>query len=334
MKSKISDNECHNVDTNNQNDKILESAPSELMHTTTNINKNNKKNSINKINNNNNYNHKNISKNYSEKINSDNINNSMTSNINSNSGNENNNKNNSNNNKGNCNNSNGSNSNSNNNDNSSSKENNINSSNINSKINTNNINNNSKENNINSNGGDNSNTNKQKQTRKTAFIIRDSMVKKIDGYLLTSSVNHKYIVKVRPFLSAKTIDMLDYIKPTKRDFNPDVYLLHVGTNDLSSSKSPEQISMDILNLANSLKLDNNTVIVSGIVPRDDENKKKADEVNIILEELCNANNVGMISHRNINPKRHLNRSRLHLNDAGVSLFVRNFRDFLNNFDRT
>ena len=42
----------------------------------------------------------------------------------------------------------------------------------------------------------------------------------------------------------------------------------------------------------------------------------------------------MISHRNINPKRHLNRSRLHLNDAGVSLFVRNFRDFINNFDKT
>ena len=70
MKSKISDSECHNVDTNNQNDKIPESAPSELRHTTTNINKNNKKNSINKINNNNNYNHKNINKNdISEKIN-------------------------------------------------------------------------------------------------------------------------------------------------------------------------------------------------------------------------------------------------------------------------
>ena len=39
--------------------------------------------------------------------------------------------------------------------------------------------------------------------------------------------------------------------------------------------------------------------------------KKADEVKIILEELCNANNLGMISHRNNNPKRHLNRSRLH-----------------------
>ena len=173
-------------------------------------------------------------------------------------------------------------------------------SNINSKINIKNINNNSKENNISSNGGDNRTNSKQKQasnnsisnnnnnssskenninssningeTRKTAFIIGDSMVKKIDGYLLTSSINHRYIVKVRPFLSAKTIDMVDYIKPTQRDFNPDVYLLHVGTNDLSSNKSPEQISLDILNLANSLKLDNNTVIVSGIVPRDDENK--------------------------------------------------------------
>ena len=61
------------------------------------------------------------------------------------------------------------------------------------------------------------------------------------------------------------------LKPTQRDFNPDVYLIHVGTNDLSSNKSPEQIPLDILNLANSLKLDNNTVIVSTIVLRDDEN---------------------------------------------------------------
>ena len=181
------------------------------------------------------------------------------------------NKNNSNNNKGNYINSNEGNSNSNSNNNSSSKENNINSSNINSKINIINIKNNSKENNINSNGGHNITTNKQKQTRKTAFIIGNSMVKKIDGYLLTGSVSHKYIVKVRPFLSPKTIDMLDYIKQTQT--YPDVYLLHVGTNDLSSNKSPEHISLDILNLANSLKLDNNTVVISSIVPRDDENKK-------------------------------------------------------------
>ena len=100
------------------------------------------------------------------------------------------------------------------------------------------------------------------------------MVKKINGYLLTSSINHKYIVKVRLFLSGKTTDKVDYIKPTQRDFSLDVYLLHVGTNDLSSNTSPEQISLEILNLANSLKLENNTLIVSSIVPHNDENKKK------------------------------------------------------------
>ena len=97
------------------------------------------------------------------------------------------------------------------------------------------------------------------------------MEKRIDGYLLTSSINHKYIVKVKPFLSVKTIDMVGYLKPTQIDFNPDVYLLQVGTNDLTSNKSPEQISLEILILANSLKLDNNTVIISSIVPRNYEN---------------------------------------------------------------
>lgn len=53
------------------------------------------------------------------------------------------------------------------------------------------------------------------------------MIKKIDCYLLTSSVNHKYIVKVRPFLSVKTVEVFDYIKLTQRDFNPDVYTLYI-----------------------------------------------------------------------------------------------------------
>ena len=72
----MSGNKCHCIDPNKQNDKILESAPSELRHTTTNKN-----------------NHKNISKNETdEKINNDNINNSMTNHVSFNSRNENNNK--------------------------------------------------------------------------------------------------------------------------------------------------------------------------------------------------------------------------------------------------
>ena len=64
------------------------------------------------------------------------------------------------------------------------------------------------------------------------------MVKDVDGYLLTGFINRKFIVKVRPFSSAKTIDMEDYRKATKRDSNSDLYTLHVGTNDLSLDDTP------------------------------------------------------------------------------------------------
>ena len=41
------------------------------------------------------------------------------------------------------------------------------------------------------------------------------MIKKTDGYLLTGSINHKYLVKIRPFLAAKIVDMFNYVKPIK-----------------------------------------------------------------------------------------------------------------------
>ena len=68
------------------------------------------------------------------------------------------------------------------------------------------------------------------------------MVKDVDSYLLTASIDRKFIVKVRPFsfdmedgrlhqTDQTDTDMEDYTKPTKRDFNPDLYILHVATND-------------------------------------------------------------------------------------------------------
>ena len=48
-----------------------------------------------------------------------------------------------------------------------------------------------------------------------AFILGESMVKDVDGYLLKGSINRKFIVKVRPFSSAKTIDLEDYTRTTK-----------------------------------------------------------------------------------------------------------------------
>ena len=68
------------------------------------------------------------------------------------------------------------------------------------------------------------------------------MVNDVDGYLLKGSINRKFIVKVRTFSSVKAIDMEDNTRPTKRDFNPDLYILHIGTNDLLLDDTPEVIS--------------------------------------------------------------------------------------------
>ena len=158
------------------------------------------------------------------------------------------------------------------------------------------------------------------------------MIKKVGGYLFTISLKHQYLVKTRPFSTAKTIDMYDYIKPTQRDFKPEIFVSHVGTNGLSLNKSPKEISEDIVTLAEYMKTESNKIIISSIVCRDDSFKEKVDEVNAHPEEICAEKDIAIITHSNINPNRYLNKSRLYLNDAGISVLVKNFKAFLTNLD--
>ena len=168
-----------------------------------------------------------------------------------------------------------------------------------------------------------------------AFIIGDSMVKYVDGYLLTGSIKRKFIMKVRPFSSARTVDMQVYIKSTKCDFDPSLYLLHVGTNDLLLEDTPEAISKRIIATAESLKKEHDEVAISDIVARGDDLKEKGKTLSNILIEECKRKNIPIINLSNIDillivPQRHLNRSRLHFNSYGRSIFVKNIREFMNN----
>ena len=81
-----------------------------------------------------------------------------------------------------------------------------------------------------------------------------------------------------------------------------------------------------------MKIKNNKIIISSKVCIADSFKEKVDEVNVHLEETCAKKDIAIITHSNINPNRHLNKSRLHVNDTGISMFVRNFKVFLINFD--
>ena len=151
-------------------------------------------------------------------------------------------------------------------------------------------------------------TNPQK-SKTSVFIVGDSMIKKVDGYLLTSSLKHQYLVKTRSFSTAKTIEMHDYIKPIPRHFKPEIFILHFRTNDLPVNKLPKEMSEEIVTLAESMKTENNKIIISSIICRADSFREKVAKVNAHLEETCAEKDIAIITDSNINPKRHLNESR-------------------------
>ena len=112
------------------------------------------------------------------------------------------------------------------------------------------------------------------------------MLKNVDGYLLTGFIYRKFIVKVRPFSSAKTINIEDYTKHIKRDFNPNLCILHVVTNDLSLDEAPEVISSGIMDTVKSLMTEINKMVISNIVARGDKCKEKGEILSKFINEAC------------------------------------------------
>ena len=114
----------------------------------------------------------------------------------------------------------------------------------------------------------------------------------------------------------------DYIKPTLQK-DPDVIILHAGTNDMKP-KDPVTISEDILDLVKQIKSDNNTVVISSILPRNDKYNEKVKIVNRTIKKMCSERNIGYIEHENFNEKYHLNKSKIHPNMKGNTIIARNF----------
>ena len=159
------------------------------------------------------------------------------------------------------------------------------------------------------------------------------MVKKVNSFLLTRNIYHKFLVKVRSFSSAEVNCMNYYVKPTLRDFNPEHIILHVGTNDLNSERTASQIAKSIIDLGQSLKTDTNTITIPLIVPRYDNLNNKASEVNGRLVNMCKERNISYIDHVDaISPEHHLNESHLHLNRYSTIEFAKNFTRYLSELD--
>ena len=94
-----------------------------------------------------------------------------------------------------------------------------------------------------------------------AFILGDSIVKHIQGWEITKKLDDKQKVYVRQFSGSKVSCMKDYVKPPIRENNLD-HILHVGTNDVPSEKTPHVIAQSIVGLAKTVANDNLQVTVS------------------------------------------------------------------------
>ena len=163
------------------------------------------------------------------------------------------------------------------------------------------------------------------------MIISDSKLKK-NRWLPSNKFHQSQIYSENKSLpAAKTEDVKDYIKPTKRDFDPVLYIFHAGTNDVYLDKPDAEITADIMIVVESLKSTHSNVAVSAIVPRADNFKEKAAEANKCLVSKCREKDIPLISHDNIIPKRHLNKSKLHFNNYGNGVIVRNLKEFLNKY---
>ena len=176
----------------------------------------------------------------------------------------------------------------------------------------------------------------RQNSKETVLILGDSMVKILNGLLLTRKLKHKCLIKVRPFSSVKVKCMHDHMKPTVRDFTPDHIILYCGTDDLNFEQTASQIAKSIIELAFLLKSKDNKISISLIAPKNDGLNNKASEVNFICKlhfvHMCAERNIPYIVHTNsIQLENHLNKSKLHFNRYGTIAFANSISKFLSQY---
>ena len=159
-----------------------------------------------------------------------------------------------------------------------------------------------------------------KEEKPTVVIMGDSIPK----YLVGSKMSSRAEVVVRSFLGANISDMTDYIKPSLAT-KPNEIILHVGTNDIHSS-SPKKIAEEIVSLRTKMKKEapKRKVTISSLTTREDDESiiPKLNETNKQLKLLSKRNNLGLITHDNIDSSC-LSRDLFHLNKKGSSFLAMN-----------
>ena len=161
--------------------------------------------------------------------------------------------------------------------------------------------------------------------KKKIFIVDDSMIKNITG----TGISRDHTVKIRPHSGATDIDMCDYIKPELRH-QPDVIILHCGTNDVPNEINTLKKLKKLLKETEGYDTHKKPqVVISGLIKRYDQGfNEDIKSINEKIQNLCTSKGLSFIDNSNID-KSCLNRTKLHLNRRGSSFLVNNFKKFVN-----
>lgn len=170
---------------------------------------------------------------------------------------------------------------------------------------------------------------RKKKGKRSITILGDSMVKELNPWLMQKKMNNKADKIYSHAFSGAKIDQMHHFANAFMPLDPNLVILHVGTNNLRESTSAENIANDIVKLASSLKNDNNDIMVSSIIDRKDNVREKARQVNNFLKIKCDELNLPYIKHDNITSDTHLKPKGVHLNKTGTSLLASNFITWIN-----
>ena len=166
-------------------------------------------------------------------------------------------------------------------------------------------------------------------------VIGDSHFNIIKRNIFQKSVNGRKIY-LNIFRGATSKRFNHHILPTFHEDQPDLVLLHAGSNDIYNLTkdiiNTEKLTEDIINIGKSgIDVGVKEVVISSILPKKNIALTRFIwQVNDSLRKQCVLNRFGFVSNDNIS-RTHLWKDGIHLEDLGTNILADNFVDFLNRF---
>ena len=156
---------------------------------------------------------------------------------------------------------------------------------------------------------------------KNVVVCGDSMINRIDS----NGISGKYHKsRVKSFSGATSKDLVHFIKPLLYD-NPDIMIIHVGTNDITKNIDTIKYLGEVIDLVKT-NSPSTEIIVSNICRRED--RKVEEERKLINEGICTlASKYGLkiIDNKNIDSPC-LSKKKLHLNRKGLAKLAVNIKN--------